>query len=193
MEKKTSKTIRSKAGKGRSRALLQKRTAVTTPVVKRHKAAVLKQESILGLHKLCVPKGAHKAKKLLGRGSGSGHGKTSTRGSKGQTSRSGRDFYPGFEGGQTPIIRRIPKRGFTNKFRREYQIINLEELNRIKETTVTVEILKGKGLIKKAGIPVKILGDGEVKNALTVQVHAVSKQAADKIAKAGGKVELVDA
>ncbi|MFA4983977.1 MAG: 50S ribosomal protein L15 [Candidatus Omnitrophota bacterium] len=193
MEKKTSKTIRPKAGKGRNRTLPQKRTAVTTPAVKRHKAAALRQESILGLHKLCVPKGAHKAKKLLGRGSGSGHGKTSTRGSKGQTSRSGRDFYPGFEGGQTPIIRRMPKRGFTNKFRKDYQIINLRELNRIKEATVTVDILKDKGLIRNAGVPVKILGDGELKNALTVQVHAVSKQARDKITKAGGKIELIHA
>lgn len=190
MEKKTLKTIRPKARRGK--ALPQKKTAGTTSVIKRHKAA-LKQEGILGLHKLSVPKGAHKAKKLLGRGSGSGHGKTSTRGSKGQTSRSGRDFYPGFEGGQTPIIRRMPKRGFTNKFRKDYQIINLRELNRIKEATVTVDILKDKGLIRSTGVPVKILGDGELKNALTVQVHAVSKQARDKIARAGGKIELIHA
>ena len=195
MEEKTkaAKITRPAAPKTRNKALPRGKPAKAAHLAKKHREAVTGQESIVGLHKLSVPEGAHKAKRILGRGSSSGHGKTSTRGSKGQTSRSGRDFYPGFEGGQTPIIRRIPKRGFTNKFRKDYQIINLRELNRIKEATVTVDILKDKGLIRNAGVPVKILGDGELKNALTVQVHAVSKQARDKITKAGGKIELIHA
>ena len=92
------------------------------------------QEPSVELYNLTYPKGAHKKRKLLGRGSGSGHGKTSTRGSKGQTSRSGRATYTGFEGGQSPLIRRMPKRGFTSKFPKEYQVVNLESLKKIKET-----------------------------------------------------------
>lgn len=152
-----------------------------------------KPESFLGLHNLIAPKGAHKRKKILGRGPGSGHGKTSTRGSKGQTSRSGRDFYAGFEGGQSPLIRRIPKRGFTSKFKKEYQIVNLDDLKTIKDTLVNLELLKKKGLIKDKAKPVKILAKGEIKNALTVQAHAFSKQASEKIQKAGGKIEVVNA
>src|SRR3989338_1236614 len=104
-----------------------------------------------GLHNLSAPNGAHKKRKYLGRGSGSGHGKTSTRGSKGQTSRAGRHFYLGFEGGQTPLIRRIPKRGFTSKFKKEYQLVKLESLNKIKEKEITPELLKASGLIKEIG------------------------------------------
>lgn len=147
----------------------------------------------VGLHNLKVPQGSHKRRKLLGRGSGSGHGKTSTRGSKGQTSRSGRDFYLGFEGGQTPLIRRIPKRGFIARFKKVYQIVNLDDLNRIKESSVTLELLEEKGLIKDKHKLVKILGDGEMKNPITIQAHAISKKAADKIKNAGGKVEVVNA
>jgi large subunit ribosomal protein L15 len=145
----------------------------------------------IGLHNLKAPKGAHKKRKILGRGSSSGHGKTSTRGSKGQTSRAGRDFYLGFEGGQTPLIRRIPKRGFTSKFKKEYQIVNLEVLNSIKESTIDLVLLEGKGLIKDKGKLVKILGDGEIKNAVTVSAHAFSKKAEEKIKNAGGKIEIV--
>ncbi|MCX5713363.1 MAG: 50S ribosomal protein L15, partial [Candidatus Omnitrophica bacterium] len=94
-----------------------------------------------GLYNLKPPRGAHKGKRILGRGPSSGHGKTSTRGSKGQTSRSGRATYPGFEGGQTPIIRRIPKRGFTSVFKKSYQILNLEQLGKLKETVITPEVL----------------------------------------------------
>lgn len=152
---------------------------------------VLKADIPLGMHNLRAPAGSHKRRKLLGRGPSSGHGKTSTRGSKGQTSRSGRDFYLGFEGGQTPLIRRIPKRGFTNRFKKEYQIINLDDLSRIKEPTISIELLEEKGLIKDSCKLVKILGNGEIKNPVTIQAHAVSQKAADKITHAGGKIELI--
>lgn len=144
-----------------------------------------------GLFNLRVPHGAHKPKKLLGRGSGSGHGKTSTRGSKGQTSRAGRDFYAGFEGGQSPLIRKIPKRGFTSRNKKVYQVLNLRDLNKIKEPAITLELLEQKGLIKAKEKPVKILGEGELKNAVTVQAHAFSKSAADAIKNAGGKVDII--
>jgi large subunit ribosomal protein L15 len=145
-----------------------------------------KSEIKFGLHNLKVPLGTKKKKKLLGRGPGSGHGKTSTRGSKGQTSRAGRDFYPGFEGGQTPLIRRIPKRGFTNKFKKEFQLVNLSALNRLKELTITLDLLEEKGLIKDKAKLVKILGVGEIKNAITVYAHAFSKKASQSIIEAGG-------
>jgi large subunit ribosomal protein L15 len=148
---------------------------------------------VFGLHNLKVPKGAHKKRKLLGRGSSSGHGKTSTRGSKGQTSRSGRATYPGFEGGQSPLIRRMPKRGFTSKFPREFQIVNLENLKKIKETTINPALLLEKGLIKNKNKPVKILGDGEIKTALTISAHAFSKTAQGKIKNAGGTFEVLNA
>jgi large subunit ribosomal protein L15 len=147
----------------------------------------------LGLHNLQAPKGAHKKKKLLGRGSSSGHGKTSTRGIKGQTSRAGRDFYPGFEGGQTPLIRRIPKRGFNNtRFKKEYQIVNLAFLAGLKDLVIGPELLESKGLIRDKDRPVKILGDGDVKASITVKAHAFSVQAKEKIEKAGGKVEIIN-
>lgn len=148
---------------------------------------------LIGMHNLKSPKGSHKKRKLLGRGPSSGHGKTSTRGSKGQTSRAGRDFYLGFEGGQTPLIRRIPKRGFVNKFKKEYQIINLGDLNRIKEPNINLELLAKEGLIKDKDRLVKILGDGEIKNPITIQAHAFSKPATEKIVNAGGKIEVISA
>lgn len=154
---------------------------------------VSKKEPGIGLFNLTVPKGAHKHRKLLGRGSSSGHGKTSTRGSKGQTSRAGRDFYLGFEGGQTPLIRRIPKRGFTSRNKLEYQIVNLKSLSKIKEPKITLDLLEEKGLIKDKNRLVKILSDGEIKNPITIQAHAVSKKAAEKIKTVGGTVELVNA
>lgn len=152
----------------------------------------LKKTSFLGLHNLKVPRGAHKPKKLLGRGSSSGHGKTSTRGSKGQTSRAGRHFYLGFEGGQTPIIRRMPKRGFTNAFKKEFQIVNLKDLNRIKEANITLELLENEGLIKDKAKLVKILGQGEIKNPISIQAHAFSKKSSDAIKNAGGKIEIIN-
>ncbi len=149
-------------------------------------------EREIALNILTAPEGAHKRKKILGRGPGSGHGKTSTRGSKGQTSRSGKHKYLGFEGGQMPLIRRIAKRGFTSRSKIEYQIVHLGDLNRIKEETISIDLLKEKGLIKdKAGL-VKILSDGEIKNPVSVQAHAASKKALDKIKNAGGKIELIN-
>ncbi len=145
-----------------------------------------------GLHNLKVPHGAHKRKKLLGRGPGSGHGKTSTRGSKGQTSRAGRDFYAGFEGGQTPLIRRMPKRGFTNRFKKEYQLVNLDDLKVIKDLSITPDLLEEKGLIKDKSKAIKILGDADLNNAVTVRAHAFSKTAAEKIQKSGGKIEIIN-
>lgn len=143
------------------------------------------------LHSLKAPKGSMKKNKVKGRGAGSGHGKTSTRGSKGQTSRSGRDFYPGFEGGQSPLIRRMPKRGFNSKFPREYQIVNLSDLGRIREKTISPGILEENGLVDDRNKLIKILGDGEVKNPVIVQAHAFSRSAVEKITKAGGKAEIV--
>jgi len=159
-------------------------------------AAVTKEPKLkIGLFNLSAPTGSHKKKKLLGRGSSSGHGKTSTRGSKGQTSRSGRDFYLGFEGGQTPLIRRMPKRGFINRLKKKYQLVNLVDLNRVKETTIDPEILKNSGLIKDKEGLVKILGNGtfQPKEAVTVRVHAISKSATSQIKNSGGKVEIINA
>jgi large subunit ribosomal protein L15 len=165
-------------------------------VARRRRAPAPQQiaaQETFGIHNLTVPLGAHKRKKLLGRGPGSGHGKTSTRGSKGQTSRAGRDFYLGFEGGQMPLIRRIPKRGFTSNFGKVYQIVNLSELESLKEAVITIDLLKKKGLIKDKNKLIKILGDGEIKSALTVQAHAFSRSASEKIKSAGGKLELINA
>ena len=164
------------------------------PVKKAKAKAKIKKikKTTFGLHNLKAPKGAHKKKKLLGRGPSSGHGKTSTRGSKGQTSRAGRHFYLGFEGGQSPLIRRMPKRGFTSQFKNEFQIVNLDDLNSLKEAAVTLELLQTKGFINDKSKPVKVLGDGEIKHALTVQAHAFSKRAAEEIKKAGGKIEIIN-
>lgn len=151
-----------------------------------------KAESILGLDKLHCPIWAKKRKKIVGRGPSSGHGKTSTRGEKGQKSRSGGGKGPGFEGGQMPLIRRIPKRGFTNIFRKVYAIVNVSSLNRFKkDTVVTPELLLKEGLINKIKEGVKILGDGELKKPLVVKVQALSKSAREKIEAQGGKVELI--
>lgn len=147
----------------------------------------------IGLHNLKALKGSHKRKKLLGRGPSSGHGKTSTRGSKGQTSRAGRDFYLGFEGGQMPLIRKIPKRGFVSKFKKEYQIVNLKDLKEIKEPDISLDLLEKKGLIKDKDKLVKILGEGEIKNPIIIQAHAISKKAEKKIKEIGGKVVLINA
>jgi large subunit ribosomal protein L15 len=166
--------------------VLKKKTQRTAP-------AVTKEVSqIVGLYNLKVPRGAHKPKKLLGRGPSSGHGKTSTRGSKGQTSRAGRHFYLGFEGGQMPLIRRIPKRGFTGRFKKEYQVVNLNDLKKIKDATISPDLLETKGLIRDKHKLVKILGDGDIGSAVVIQAHAVSKKAAEKIKNAGGKVEIIN-
>jgi len=123
---------------------------------------------------------------------GSGMGKTSTRGHKGQGSRSGSRLLRGFEGGQMPLHRRLPKRGFTNIFRIEYQIVNLDRLAGLDEKSITPELMVKHGLAGK-GDYIKILGDGELKTALHVQAHKFSKSAQEKIVKAGGKAEVIGA
>lgn len=138
--------------------------------------------------------GGSKARKRLGRGTGSGLGKTSGKGHKGQNARSGGGVRPGFEGGQMPLFRRIPKRGFTNIFATVYAIVNLEDLNRFEENTVvTPELLFQEGVVKKgkAKDGVKVLGEGELNVKLTVQAQKFSKSAVEKIEAAGGKVEVI--
>jgi large subunit ribosomal protein L15 len=142
------------------------------------------------LSTLRPPKGATANRKRIGRGMGSGMGKTATRGHKGQGSRSGSRLMRGFEGGQMPLHRRLPKRGFTNIFRTEYRVVNLERLAGLGRSTINPEILVKNGLAGKNEL-VKILGDGEVKSAVHVQAHKFSKSAAEKIAKAGGKAEVI--
>jgi large subunit ribosomal protein L15 len=137
-------------------------------------------------------KGATKRAKRLGRGVGSGSGKTAGKGHKGQKARSGGVKGPGFEGGQMPLQRRIPKRGFTNIFRKEYSVVNLVDLEKIAVSgPVTPEVLMQNGLIKNMKAGVKILGTGEFKTKLIVRAHKFSKSALDKIQAAGGKAEVI--
>lgn len=144
------------------------------------------------LSELKPPEGARKKRKRIGRGEGSGHGGTSTKGHKGYKARSGGKRSPGFEGGQMPLQRRLPKRGFRNPFRREWEIVNLRDLAKFPEgTLVDVEALKTAGFVKKAEHAVKILGDGEVTRPLTVRVHGFSLSARKKIEAAGGKAEVI--
>ncbi len=144
----------------------------------------------MNLSNVRAPKKASEKRKRVGRGMGSGMGKTSTRGHKGQRSRSGSRILRGFEGGQMPLHRRMPKRGFTNVFRKEYAIVNLESLVNLGETTITPDVLRKAGVVKTKH-PVKILGDGELTIALTVNAHKFSKSAQEKITKAGGKFEVL--
>src|ERR1700739_4429950 len=144
----------------------------------------------MNLSNVRAPKKASANKKRVGRGMGSGMGKTSTRGHKGQRSRSGSRMMRGFEGGQMPLHRRMPKRGFTNVFRKEFTVVNLERLAALGETTINPDILRKAGIIKSQH-PVKVLGDGELKTAITVQAHKFSKSAQAKITKAGGKFEVL--
>jgi large subunit ribosomal protein L15 len=144
----------------------------------------------MNLSNIHAPKKATEKRKRVGRGMGSGMGKTSTRGHKGQRSRTGSRMIRGFEGGQMPLHRRMPKRGFTNIFRKEYAIVSLERLAELGETTINPEMLRKTGVVKTKH-PVKILGDGELTVALTVSAHKFSKSAQEKITKAGGKVEVL--
>ena len=144
----------------------------------------------MNLSNVRAPKKASENKKRVGRGMGSGMGKTSTRGHKGQRSRSGSRMLRGFEGGQMPLHRRMPKRGFTNIFRKEYSVVNLERLAALGETTITPDVLRKAGVINTKH-PVKILGDGELSRALTIHAHKFSKSAQEKITKAGGKFEVL--
>jgi large subunit ribosomal protein L15 len=138
-----------------------------------------------------APKKANENKKRVGRGMGSGMGKTSTRGHKGQGSRSGSRQKRGFEGGQMPLHRRLPKRGFTNIFRTEYQVVNLASLAELGETDITLEVLKKARLVKGKNALIKVLGDGELNKAINVHAHKFSKSAQEKITKAGGKAEIL--
>ena len=137
--------------------------------------------------------GATKKSKVVGRGNGSGHGKTSCRGSNGQRSRSGASRSKIFEGGQMPLNRRVPKVGFFNRFRTEFSSVNLNRLEGKLEgvKVVDLDFLLKNGFVKKADLPVKILGNGDITNAPVFKVNAVSKSAKEKIEKAGGKIELV--
>lgn len=139
------------------------------------------------LHDLTPAKGSKKDRKRVGRGPGSGLGHTSGRGEKGQKSRSGYSRRAGFEGGQMPLVRRVPKRGFTNIFRAEYAVINLAQLAGL-AGEVTPELLASKGLVR-SGRPLKVLGDGEIAAALAVKAHKFSKSARAKIEAAGGSCE----
>jgi len=149
----------------------------------------------VALHNLKPAKGATSARKRVGRGPGSGLGKTSGRGEKGQKSRSGFGQKLGFEGGQMPLHRRVPKRGFTNaRFRKEYTCVNIERLEILEAgTVVTPEVLLKLGIIKKLQDGLKILGDGKLTKSLTVRAHKFSAQAQERITGAGGKVEVLEA
>ena len=146
----------------------------------------------LDLSSLKPAKGSRKKPKRIGRGPGSGHGKTATAGNKGQLSRSGRKQYFGFEGGQMPLQRRVPKRGFTNLFRKEYAVVNLGALNAL-EGEITPERLVKEGLVKKLLSGVKVLGDGELTRPIVVKAHRFSKSAVEKITRAGGRAETITA
>jgi len=138
------------------------------------------------------PRGATRPPKRVGRGSGSGHGKTSGRGSKGAKSRAGATRRLGFEGGQMPLVRRLPKRGFTNPEKKSYQVINIEKLNHFrKDSVVDKKAMKDVGLIKKERLPVKVLGDGKLTKALSVKANAFSESAKKKISESGGNIEII--
>ncbi|MGN1419484.1 MAG: 50S ribosomal protein L15 [Acutalibacteraceae bacterium] len=145
------------------------------------------------LHELTPAAGSTKARKRIGRGVGSGQGKTAGKGHKGQKARAGRGMRPGFEGGQMPLQRRIPKRGFVNIFRTEMAIVNVAALEKAYDNgdTVTADSLVEKGLVKKVLDGVKILGNGEITKSLTVEANAFSESAKQKIEAAGGKTEVI--
>ena len=144
------------------------------------------------LHELKYTEGSRKDGFRLGRGHGSGNGKTSGKGNKGQKARSGGMGKLGFEGGQTPLARRLPKRGFTNFTRKEYAIVNLDQLNRFAYgTEVTVELLKNTGIVKDLKCGVKVLGDGELEKKLVVKANKFTKSAVAMIEKVGGKAEVI--
>jgi len=143
------------------------------------------------LSNLRAPKKANTGRKRVGRGMGSGMGKTSTRGHKGQRSRSGSHMMRGFEGGQMPLHRRLPKRGFTNIFRTEYTVVNLDRIAELKVAEIGLDDYRKLGLASGKNALIKVLGSGELKKAITIHAHKFSKSAAEKIAKAGGKAVVV--
>ncbi|HEY1731394.1 MAG TPA: 50S ribosomal protein L15 [Terriglobales bacterium] len=145
----------------------------------------------MNLSTLRAPRKASENRKRVGRGMGSGMGKTSTRGHKGQRSRSGSRSMRGFEGGQMPLHRRLPKRGFTNIFRTEYEVVNLEKLASLSAGEITPEVLRKAGMVSSKKALVKVLGQGELSKAYTVHAHKFSKTAQEKIEKAGGKIQVL--
>lgn len=147
----------------------------------------------MDLSSLKPPAGQKHRKKRVGRGMGSGRGKTSGRGHKGARSISGYSIMRGFEGGQMPLHRRLPKRGFTNIFKKQYAIVNLKDLERLPGDSFTVDSLTKLGVIGKLGDGLKVLGSGEITRKIEVEAHIFSKSAAEKIAKAGGKTRIIGA
>ena len=145
----------------------------------------------MNLSTVRAPKKASENRKRVGRGMGSGMGKTSARGHKGQRSRSGSRMMRGFEGGQMPLHRRLPKRGFTNIFRVEYVVVNLDRLLELGVSEITPEVLKKAKITKRKSDRIKVLGEGELKSALTIKAHKFSKSAQEKITSAGGKFEVL--
>jgi large subunit ribosomal protein L15 len=146
----------------------------------------------MNLSTLRAPKRSSEKRKRVGRGMGSGMGKTSTRGHKGQGSRSGSRLLRGFEGGQMPLHRRLPKRGFVNIFREEYAVVNLSDLATLGESNITLDLLRTRGLVNGKNKRVKVLGDGELKSALTVTAHKFSKSAEEKSKNAGGSATIIE-
>jgi large subunit ribosomal protein L15 len=145
----------------------------------------------MNLSNLKPPKGQKHAPKRIGRGMGSGRGKTSTRGSKGARSVSGYSIMRGFEGGQMPLHRRLPKRGFTNIFKKQYAIVNLGQLDKLEGSEFSVESLLALGVVKKLGDGLKVLAGGELTRAITIEAHHFSKPAQEKIAKLGGSAKVL--
>ena len=145
----------------------------------------------MDLSNLKPPKGQTQSRKRIGRGMGSGLGKTATRGHKGARSISGYSIMRGFEGGQMPLHRRLPKRGFTNIFKKQYALVNLGRLDKLAGDAFTPETLMASGIIKKLGDGLKVLGTGEITRAITVQAHLFSASAKQKIEQAGGKAEVI--
>lgn len=146
----------------------------------------------MNLHDLVPAQGATKRRKRVGRGPGSGHGKTATKGHKGLLARSGGGKRPGFEGGQMPLVRRLPKFGFTNPSRKEYAVVNVKSFQRwAGNETITPQAMVDAGLVKRKKLPIKILGHGELKKSLVIQAHKFSKSAGEKIQAAGGRIEVI--
>ena len=145
----------------------------------------------MNLSSIPVPSGQRHARKRVGRGMGSGHGKTSTRGHKGQGSRSGTHNKRGFEGGQMPLQRRLPKRGFHNIFQKRFAVINLKEIARLGETAISPQMLLERGVLKDLQAGLKVLGEGELSSPVTVAAHRFSASAREKILRSGGRVEVL--
>jgi large subunit ribosomal protein L15 len=188
----TKKTTK-KTEKAEPKAVSKRKSDSSTEAKAETAAAAPAATPALGLNNLHMFPGARRRRIRIGFGEGSGHGQTATKGQKGQRSRSGDGKLIGFEGGQTPLLRRIPKRGFTNgPFKTVYQVVSIESIERVfkNQKDVTLEALKIHGLVSGRA-PVKVLGDGELKRPLTVAAHAFSASAKEKIEKAGGKAEVV--